>query len=57
MKMSGHVTHLVFKRYSIAGLEDVLQAREVLDASHRVTDPSGSRGRRRRKSPPKPEAA
>lgn len=49
MKMSGHETHLVFKRYSISGVEDVLRARDVLDASHRVTDPSASVPSRRRK--------
>jgi len=51
MKMSGHVTHMVFKRYSIAGIEDVLHARETLDDAHyRVANPTGPRVRRGRKT-------
>lgn len=43
MKLSGHQTTSVFRRYSIAGREDILEARRVLAGSHRVSVPMSLR--------------
>lgn len=35
MQLTGHRTQLVFERYNIKGLEDVIQARKTLETAHR----------------------